>query len=78
MESVFNEENPVIKVPEAGYYDKSIQKGFKNLFIGAMQAIRNPKAHKRIVQNDPFITLEYLGFASFLLKRIDYWKVDIS
>jgi len=78
MEKVFNEENPVIKVPEAGYYYKDVQRGFKNLFIGAAQGIRNPKAHKEIIQKDPYITLQYLGFASFLLKRIDYWEVDIS
>ena len=78
MERVFNEENPVIKVPEAGYYDKDVQKGFKHLFMGAAQGIRNPKAHKDIIQKDPYITLEYLGFASFLLKRIDYWEAGIS
>jgi len=78
METVFNEENPVIKVPEAGHYYKDVQRGFKHLFVGAAQAIRNPKAHKDIIQKDPYITLEYLGFASFLIKRIDYWKAGIS
>jgi len=78
MESVFNEENPIIKVPEAGHYYKEVQKGFKHLFIGASQGIRNPKAHKKIIQKDPYITLQYLGFFSFLLKRIDYWKTDVS
>jgi len=78
MERVFNEENPIIKVPEAGHYYKEVQKGFKHLFIGASQGIRNPKAHKEIIQKDPYITLHYLGFFSFLLKRIDYWKADIS
>ena len=78
METVFNEENPIIKVPEAGYYYKDVQRGFKHLFTGAAQAIRNPKAHKEIIQKDPYITLEYLGFASFLLKRIDYWEESLS
>jgi len=78
MERVFNEENPIIKVPEAGHYYKEVQKGFKHLFIGASQGIRNPKAHKEIIQKDPYITLQYLGFFSFLLKRIDYWETGIS
>jgi uncharacterized protein (TIGR02391 family) len=78
MATVFNEENPIIKVPEAGHYYKDVQRGFKHLFIGGTQAIRNPKAHKEIVQKDPYITLEYLGFASFLIKRIDYWEAGIS
>lgn len=78
MEKVFNEENPIIKVPEAGHYYKAVQRGFKNLFIGASQGIRNPKAHKEIIQKDPYITLQYLGFFSFLLKRIDYWEAGVS
>jgi len=78
MERVFNEENPIIKVPEAGHYYKEVQKGFKHLFIGASQGIRNPKAHKEIIQKDPYITLQYLGFFSFLLKRIDYWETGVS
>lgn len=78
MERVFNEENPIIKVPEAGHYYKDVQKGFKHLFIGASQGIRNPKAHKEIIQKDPYITLQYLGFFSFLLKRIDYWEAGVS
>jgi len=78
MATAFNEEDPIIKVPEAGYFDKDVQEGFKFLFMGATQGIRNPKAHKEIVQNDPFITLEYLGLASFLLKRIDYWEAGVS
>jgi len=78
MESVFNEENPIIKVPEAGHYYKEVQKGFKHLFVGASQGIRNPKAHKEVIQKDPYITLQYLGFFSFLLKRIDYWETGVS
>jgi uncharacterized protein (TIGR02391 family) len=74
MATVFNEEKPIIQVPEAGFFDKDVQEGFKFLFMGASQGIRNPKAHNEVIQNDPYITLEYLGFASFLLKRIDYWE----
>lgn len=71
MKKVFNEEDPIIKVLESGHYYEEVQKGFKHLFIGASQGIRNPKAHKKIIQRDPYITLQYLGFFSFLLKRID-------
>lgn len=71
MAQVFNEENPLIKVTEAGRFDKDVQEGFKFLFMGATVGIRNPKAHQKVIQKDPFITLEYLGFASFLIKRIE-------
>jgi uncharacterized protein (TIGR02391 family) len=72
MARAFNEDDPIIEVREAGSFDKDVQEGFKFLFMGASQGIRNPKAHKEIIQKDPYITLEYLGFVSFLLKRIDY------
>ena len=72
MATVFNEDKPIIQVPEAGHFDKDVQEGFKFLFMGGTLGIRNPKAHQEIIQKDPFITLEYLGFASFLIKRIDY------
>ncbi len=48
MNNVFSEEDPIIKVLESGYYYKGMQKGFKHLFIGASQGIRNPKAQKKI------------------------------
>jgi hypothetical protein len=37
MEKVFNEANPIIKVPESGHYYAEVQKGFKHLFIGTAQ-----------------------------------------
>ncbi|MFC2040601.1 TIGR02391 family protein [Chloroflexota bacterium] len=69
-------------IKEFGSYKKllmtnpltQVQEGFKLLFMGATQEMRNFKAHNNIKQNDPYITLEHSGFACFLLKRIDYWK----
>ena len=76
MAHVFNEKNPKIRVLEGGEFDEDVQEGFKFLFMGASQGIRNYKAHHNVIQQDPFITLEYLGFASFLLKRIDSFHVQ--
>jgi uncharacterized protein (TIGR02391 family) len=75
MATVFNEDKPIIQVPEAGHFDKDVQEGFKFLFMGGTLGIRNPKAHDMVVQDDPFVTLEYLAFASLLLKRISFWSV---
>jgi len=75
MTTAFNEDKPIIQVPEAGHFDKDVQEGFKFLFMGGTLGIRNPKAHQEVIQKDPFITLEYLGFASFLIKRIEEGKV---
>ena len=78
MAKVFDEENPLIKVTEGGKFNKEVQEGFKFLFMGATLGIRNPKAHQKVIQRDPFITLEYLAFASFLIKRIEGWEGNLN
>lgn len=47
------------------------QQGMRALFAGAMQGIRNPKAHGHFSLQDRQKTLEYLAFASLLLRRLD-------
>ena len=77
MGKVFDVNNPVIKINELiSDTDISEQEGFKFLFMGATLGIRNPKAHDFIEMEDPYKTLEYLAFASLLLKKISFWKVD--
>lgn len=70
MQEVFSQNNPILKVSD----DKDEQLGFMWLFSGAVMAIRNPKAHRLIEQNDPERTLEWLAFASVLFKIIDESK----
>jgi len=72
MSTAFNEEKPVIKINELlDKYDRDEQEGFKFLFMGAQVGIRNPKAHSNIIQTDPYRTLEYLAFASLLMRRVE-------
>jgi uncharacterized protein (TIGR02391 family) len=51
--------------------EKNEQEGFMLLFMGAIVGIRNPKAHDHVVQMDKVKTIEYLAFASLLIKRVD-------
>jgi uncharacterized protein (TIGR02391 family) len=67
MQTVFSVKNPVIKVSE----DSDEQLGFMWMFSGAVMGIRNPKAHRLIPQTDPQRTLEWLSFASVLLRVLD-------
>lgn len=77
MSEVFSEKNPCIKLNELKTQsDIDEQEGFKFLYMGAMVGIRNPKAHDRVQQKDPYKALEYLTFASLLIKRIDFWQAD--
>jgi uncharacterized protein (TIGR02391 family) len=69
MSTVFSLDNTVIKINSLRTQsDRDEQEGFMFLFMGAMEGIRNPKAHENIIQNDPYRTLEYLGLASLLMK----------
>ena len=67
MQTVFSLKNPEIVISS----NADEQLGFMWLFTGAVMGIRNPKAHRLIEQNDPQRTLEWLSFASVLLRVLD-------
>jgi len=67
MQTVFSPKTPIIKISD----DPDEQLGFMWMFSGAVMGIRNPKAHKLIQQKDPQRTLEWLSFASVLLRVLD-------
>lgn len=76
MSKVFDENAPIIKLNDLlTQSDRDEQEGFKFLFKGATIGIRNPKAHDNVVQTDPYRTIEYLGLASLLMKRIEEGKL---
>jgi len=67
---------PIIRITELkNSNDRNEQQGFMFLCKGAAGGIRNPKAHKLIPQSNPLHTLEYLAFASLLMRRIEEGKV---
>ena len=75
MSTVFSPENPIIRLnPLETQTDKDEQEGFMFLFMGAMQGIRNPKAHENLIQNNPHIALKLIGFASLLIETISFWE----
>ena len=67
MQTVFSPRSPKLVISD----DSDEQQGFMWLFSGAVMAIRNPKAHRLVEQNDPQRTLEWLSFASVLLRVLD-------
>jgi len=67
MQKVLSPKKPIIKVSD----DPDEQQGFMWLFTGAVMGIRNPKAHRFIEQKDPQRALEWLSFASVLLRVLD-------
>jgi uncharacterized protein (TIGR02391 family) len=72
MQAVFSLRNPILSVSD----ESDEQQGFMWLFSGAVMAIRNPKAHRIIEQTDPQRTVEWLSFASVLLRVLDETTVN--
>jgi uncharacterized protein (TIGR02391 family) len=56
---------------EVGRSGADEQEGFRFIFMGAMQGIRNPKGHGLVRQDDSDGALEYLALVSLLFRRLD-------
>jgi uncharacterized protein (TIGR02391 family) len=50
---------------------RNIQTGYRFLFMGAVQGIRNPGAHEPFTSVNEHEALEKLAFASMLMRRLD-------
>jgi uncharacterized protein (TIGR02391 family) len=71
MEYVFSPKNPVLKFNSlSDSSDIDEQRGFMMMFSGAVAGLRNPRAHKIII-DDPEMALEFIAFISLLAKLAD-------
>lgn len=71
MERAFNPSKPVLRFNGlADQSDKDEQKGFMNMFSGAVSGLRNPRAHG-FINDDPERALEFIAFVSLLAKLLD-------
>lgn len=71
MQHVFSTKNPILKFNQlTDESDRNEQKGFMDMFTGAVTGLRNPRAHK-IIQDDPEMALEFIAFISLLAKLTD-------
>ncbi len=69
---VFSPKSPILRLNGLqSTSDQNEQEGFMYLFMGAIEGIRNPKAHDLVHQTDPIRTLEYIALASILARRVD-------
>ncbi|AUW93052.1 TIGR02391 family protein [Sulfobacillus thermotolerans] len=67
MQHVFSANRPILRIST----DPDEQEGFMHLFEGAIQAIRNPKAHSISIDTTFEEALQWLAFASSLFRRLD-------
>jgi len=71
MTTVFSANKPVLAFNELkGQTDKDEQEGLMHLFMGAVLALRNPRAHA-LFDDSPEMSLDYIAFLSMLAKRLD-------
>lgn len=72
---VFSLDNPLLILTEleteSGQND---QKGFMQMFKGAYQGVRNPKAHSLTHDLTPEKAAQYLVLASLLIRRVEEAK----
>jgi uncharacterized protein (TIGR02391 family) len=71
MAEALKADGPIQLAHEVGQSGDDEQEGFKLLFMGASQGIRNPKAHSFARRPSPQRTVEYLSLASLMFHRLD-------
>jgi uncharacterized protein (TIGR02391 family) len=71
MHKVFDSDNPILSwCKPTRQIDKDELEGYKHIFAGAMQGIRDPKAHA-IFQISPMRALKLLTLATLLAELVD-------
>jgi uncharacterized protein (TIGR02391 family) len=72
MGQAFSDKQPLLRLADpATETGRNIQAGYRFLFMGAVQGLRNPDAHEQFVPLDEEEALEKLAFASMLMRRLD-------
>ena len=71
MNRAFAASGPINIAAEQGQSGTDEQEGFRFIFMGVIQGIRNAKGHELVKQSDAQRTLEYLAIASVLFRRLD-------
>ena len=72
MREAFSANNPKLRLNKMRTTtDQNEQRGYMELFAGAMTAIRNPRAHEHALQDDSQIALELLTLANHLMGKAE-------
>ncbi len=72
MMAAFDGATPKVKLnPLVTTSEIDEQQGYRFVFAGGMQGIRNPRAHEVTIVDDPDICLDHLSLVSLLLRRLE-------
>lgn len=75
MFKAFSPDHPILKIGDNTNSGKDMQRGYQQIFAGAMTGIRNPKAHGNITI-DPVRAIHLIYLASLLMSQIDAATVN--
>lgn len=76
MQRALSLDRPIIKLSELSTdSEKNIQKGYLQIFSGAMTGIRNPKAHENLIIDEK-LAIHFIFVASLLMFKIDEDRED--
>ncbi len=71
MLSAFSVNQPTIRLDDLSTESgRNIQEGYMHIYAGAIQAIRNPKAHE-IISITPERAIHFVTLASLLMYKLD-------
>ena len=72
MMRAFSADTPLIRLTQlSNTSEKDEQEGYKFIFSGAIQAIRNPRGHEVNLPDTIDMCLDHLSIASALLRRLE-------
>lgn len=72
MGNAFKDDQPALVLADlTTQTGRDIQAGYRFLFMGSQQAIRNPAAHQQFGKMDDDEAFELLGLASHLMRKLD-------
>lgn len=72
MGNAFKDDQPALVLADlTTQTGKDIQAGYRFLFMGTQQAIRNPAAHEQFGEIDDDEAFELLGLGSHLMRELD-------
>ena len=75
MGNAFKDDQPALVLADlTTQTGKDIQAGYRFLFMGSQQAIRNPAAHEQFGEMEDDEAFELLGLASLLMRKLDEAK----
>jgi len=72
MREAFSAHDPKLKLNDLrSQSQKDEQRGYMDIYAGAMTGIRNPRAHDHRLDDQPDVALELLATANHLMRRLD-------